>query len=60
VDALGAIVEKVVADNPEVVERFRGGNEAVMGFLVGQVMKRSAGAANPQVAKELLRARLEG
>jgi aspartyl-tRNA(Asn)/glutamyl-tRNA(Gln) amidotransferase subunit B len=60
VDALGAIVEKVVADNPEVVEKFRGGNEAVMGFLVGQVMKRSAGAANPQVAKELLRARLEG
>jgi len=60
VDALGAIVEKVVADNPEVVEKFRGGNEAVMGFLVGQVMKRSAGAANPQIAKELLRARLEG
>ena len=60
VDALGAIVEKVVADNPEVVEKFRGGNEAVMGFLVGQVMKRSDGAANPQVAQQLLRARLEG
>jgi aspartyl-tRNA(Asn)/glutamyl-tRNA(Gln) amidotransferase subunit B len=56
--ALGAIVDEVIADNPEPVEQFRGGKEGVIGFLVGQVMKRSKGAANPQEAQRLLRERL--
>ena len=58
--ALGAIAEEVLAENPEVVEQFRGGKEAVIGFLVGQVMKKSAGSANPKLAKELLLERLSG
>jgi aspartyl-tRNA(Asn)/glutamyl-tRNA(Gln) amidotransferase subunit B len=58
--ALGAIADEVLAENPEVVEQFRGGKEAVLGFLVGQVMKRSAGSANPKLAKELLLERLSG
>jgi aspartyl-tRNA(Asn)/glutamyl-tRNA(Gln) amidotransferase subunit B len=57
-DALGAIADDVLAENPEVAAKFRGGNEAVIGFLVGQVMKRSGGSANPKVAQELLRERL--
>jgi aspartyl-tRNA(Asn)/glutamyl-tRNA(Gln) amidotransferase subunit B len=56
--ALGAIVEQVMADNPGPVEQFRGGKEGVIGFLVGQVMKASKGAANPQEAQRLLRERL--
>jgi len=40
------------------VEQFRGGKEGVIGFLVGQVMQRSKGAANPQEAQRLLRERL--
>jgi aspartyl-tRNA(Asn)/glutamyl-tRNA(Gln) amidotransferase subunit B len=56
---LGAIVEEVIAGNPDVVEKFRGGNEGVIGFLVGQVMKASS-AANPKLAQELLRERLRG
>ena len=56
--ALGAIVDGVLAENPEVAARFQGGNEAVIGFLVGQVMNRSGGSANPKVAQELLRERL--
>ena len=57
-DALGAIADDVLAENPEVVAKFRGGNEAVIGFLVGQMMKRSGGSANPKMAQELLRERL--
>ncbi len=57
---LGAIADRVIADNPEVVEKFRGGNEGVIGFLVGQVMKASGGSANPKLAQELLRERLSG
>ena len=58
--ALGAIADEVLAENPEVVEQFRGGKEAVLGFLVGQVMKKSAGSANPKLAKDLLLERLSG
>jgi aspartyl-tRNA(Asn)/glutamyl-tRNA(Gln) amidotransferase subunit B len=56
--ALGAIVDEVIAGNDEAAGKFRGGNESVLGFLVGQVMKRSGGAANPKLAQELLRERL--
>ena len=55
---LGGIVDGVIAANPEPVEKFRAGNESVLGFLVGQVMKASGGSANPKLAGELLRARL--
>jgi aspartyl-tRNA(Asn)/glutamyl-tRNA(Gln) amidotransferase subunit B len=58
--ALGAIAAEVLAEHPDVVEKFRTGNESVLGFLVGQVMKRSGGSANPKVAQELLRERLAG
>jgi aspartyl-tRNA(Asn)/glutamyl-tRNA(Gln) amidotransferase subunit B len=56
--ALGAVVDEVVAENPGPVGQFRGGKEGVIGFLVGQVMKKTRGAANPQEAQRLLRARL--
>jgi aspartyl-tRNA(Asn)/glutamyl-tRNA(Gln) amidotransferase subunit B len=53
-----AIVDEVVAENPGPAEQFRGGKEGVIGFLVGQVMKKTGGAANPQEAQRLLRDRL--
>jgi len=58
--ALGSLADEVIAENPDVVEKFRGGNERVIGFLVGQLMQKAAGAANPKVAQELLRERLQG
>jgi aspartyl-tRNA(Asn)/glutamyl-tRNA(Gln) amidotransferase subunit B len=58
VSALGTIVDGVIAENPGPVEQFRRGKEGVIGFLVGQVMKASKGAANPQEAQRLLRERL--
>jgi aspartyl-tRNA(Asn)/glutamyl-tRNA(Gln) amidotransferase subunit B len=52
--AIEALVDEVVAENPEAVERVRGGNLGTIGFLVGQVMRKSRGQANPQIVNELL------
>jgi aspartyl-tRNA(Asn)/glutamyl-tRNA(Gln) amidotransferase subunit B len=57
---LGALVDRVLGENEDVAEKFRSGNESVIGFLVGQVMKASGGSANPTLAQELLRERLSG
>jgi len=56
---LGALVDKVIADNPGPVSDFLGGAERAFGFLMGRVMKASKGKANPNVAKDLLRKRLK-
>jgi aspartyl-tRNA(Asn)/glutamyl-tRNA(Gln) amidotransferase subunit B len=55
---LGDVIDRVIAQNPGPVGQFRGGKEGVLGFLVGQVMKETGGAANPQEAQRLLRERL--
>jgi aspartyl-tRNA(Asn)/glutamyl-tRNA(Gln) amidotransferase subunit B len=57
-NALGAWVEEVVAANPSEVERFRGGEVKLMGFFVGQVMKKSGGKADPKAVQPLLTAKL--
>ena len=57
---LDVIIDEVIAENPRPVEQFRGGKEGVLGFLVGQVMQKTGGAANPQEAQRLLRERLSG
>jgi aspartyl-tRNA(Asn)/glutamyl-tRNA(Gln) amidotransferase subunit B len=56
--AIAAIVDRLVADNPEQAEQFRAGNEKVIGWFVGQVMKATQGKANPGVVNRLLRERL--
>ncbi len=58
--ALAAIADDVIGAHPDVAEKFRGGNEGVLSFLVGQVMKASGGSANPKLAREILRERLKG
>jgi aspartyl-tRNA(Asn)/glutamyl-tRNA(Gln) amidotransferase subunit B len=58
--ALGAIADEVIAENEDAVAQFTSGKEGVIGFLVGQVMKKSKGSANPKLAQELLRERLSG
>jgi aspartyl-tRNA(Asn)/glutamyl-tRNA(Gln) amidotransferase subunit B len=55
---LGGVIDDVIAENPGPVEQFREGKEGVVGFLVGQVMKKTGGAANPQEAQRRLRERL--
>ena len=53
--AIEAIVDEVIADCPDQVQQFRDGNDKVIGFLVGQVMQRSKGKANPQMANQMLK-----
>ncbi len=56
--AIAAIVDRLVADNPEQAEQYRTGNEKVIGWFVGQVMKATQGKANPGVVNQLLREKL--
>lgn len=58
-NALRLIVEEVVEANPKAVREFLSGNEKVLGFFVGQVMKATKGKANPQLANKLIREVLE-
>ncbi len=58
-DALTEWVDAVLADHPAEVERFRKGESKLLGFFVGQVMKRSGGRADPKRVPLILRARLE-
>ena len=57
---IAALVERVVADNPDKAAQFRSGKEGLIGWFVGQVMKATQGKANPKLVNELLRARLAG
>ncbi len=52
---LGVIVDEVLVAHSAQVEQYHGGKEAVLGFLVGQVMKASKGKANPGKVNELLK-----
>ena len=58
--ALEKVIDEVIAENPGPVEQFRGGKEGALNALVGQVMKKTKGSANPKVAGDLLRQRLLG
>ena len=57
--ALDSILDEVLAANPKQVEQYKSGKTAVLGFLVGQVMKASRGQANPGNVNELLRTKLQ-
>ena len=52
--ALGAVVDQILSAHPKVVDDWKGGKKAAMGFLVGQVMKATGGRANPALVNGLL------
>jgi aspartyl-tRNA(Asn)/glutamyl-tRNA(Gln) amidotransferase subunit B len=58
--ALEAWVDQAIAENPGPVEQFRGGKDGALNAIVGQVMKKSGGSANPKLVQDLLRQRLSG
>ncbi|MBO6520029.1 MAG: Asp-tRNA(Asn)/Glu-tRNA(Gln) amidotransferase subunit GatB [Rhodospirillales bacterium] len=58
--AIEAIVDQVIADNPDQAADVRGGNDKAIGWFVGQVMKASQGKANPGQVNGLLRSKLLG
>ncbi len=57
--AIEEMVDKVVGENPQSVDDYKGGKEKALKFLIGQVMKESRGKANPQIVNELLLKRLK-
>ena len=59
-DAITEAVNKVIEAFPDQAEQVRAGEEKVVGFLVGQVMKATSGKANPQAVNEVLKKRLLG
>jgi aspartyl-tRNA(Asn)/glutamyl-tRNA(Gln) amidotransferase subunit B len=56
--AIERTIEQVLSANSKQVSQYRSGNEKVLGFLVGQVMKATGGKANPQIVNEILKAKL--
>jgi aspartyl-tRNA(Asn)/glutamyl-tRNA(Gln) amidotransferase subunit B len=52
------IIERVLSENMESVEQYRAGKDKLFGFFVGQVMKATAGKANPQTVNDLLKHKL--
>ena len=53
-DELEKMVDEVIAANPQSVEDYKAGKKQAAGFLMGQVMKKSQGKANPKVCKGLI------
>lgn len=58
--AIEAVIDQVMAANPDKVAEYRSGKDKLFGFFVGQVMKASGGKANPAAVNELLKAKLAG
>ena len=58
--AIEGIIKEVLDNNPKQIEQYRGGQEKLFGFFVGQVMKATQGKANPKQVNELLRKLLDG
>jgi len=56
--AIDALIDEVIAANPDKVAEIQGGNEKLLNFLTGQVMKASKGKANPKVVTDGLKAKL--
>ena len=56
--AIEAIVDEVIASNAAQVEQYKSGKTGLLGFFVGNVMKKTGGTANPAVVNEILRKKL--
>ena len=49
------VIEEILKEHPNQVDELRAGKEKLMGFFVGQLMKRMKGKANPAMANELFK-----
>ena len=57
---LERFVDEVIAGHPGEAERYRAGEAKLIGFFIGQVMKKSGGKANPKVTGDIVRKKLGG
>ncbi len=56
--AIEAVVDAIIAANPDEVARYKEGNTKVIGFFVGQCMKEMRGQGNPKIINQLLAKKL--
>ena len=57
--AILKLVEETIAENPQSVADFKAGKAKAIGFLVGQIMKKSKGKANPGMVQSMLKEKLK-
>ena len=55
---LGSVVDEVISENPGPVAELKGGKEKAISFLVGKVMAKTKGKANPQLVVEIIRKKI--
>ncbi|MCK4940332.1 MAG: Asp-tRNA(Asn)/Glu-tRNA(Gln) amidotransferase GatCAB subunit B, partial [Rhodospirillaceae bacterium] len=58
--AIEAAVDAAIAAGEKQVEQYKGGNEKILGWFVGQVMKATGGKANPGTVNKMLKDKLDG
>lgn len=56
--AIAKAVDEVIAENPQQVEKYKGGNDRLFGFFVGQTLKKMGGKANPATVNKLVKEKL--
>lgn len=57
--AIEKFVDEAIAENPQSVADYKAGKDKAIGFLVGQIMKKSKGKANPGMVQQLLKQKLQ-
>ena len=60
IGTIEAAVDEAITNGAAQVAQYRGGNEKIVGWFVGQVMKATNGKANPRAVNELLLKKLDG
>lgn len=58
--AIETIIDRVIANNPQQVQEYRGGRDKLFGFFVGQAMKETKGQASPDMVNKILLTKLKG
>lgn len=53
------MIEDILKENPKQLEQYRGGNQKIAGYFVGQVMKKAQGKINPKVVNDILQKLLD-
>ena len=59
-DEIKKIVDEVLSEHPEAKEQYQNGRTNIVDFLVGQVMKKTRGQANPAITMKLIKEEMEG
>ncbi|MBR8837049.1 MAG: Asp-tRNA(Asn)/Glu-tRNA(Gln) amidotransferase subunit GatB [Stigonema ocellatum SAG 48.90 = DSM 106950] len=60
INVLEPIIDQVIAANPKELEKYRNGKTSLKGFFVGQVLKQTAGRADPKLTNDLVEKKLNG